>query len=182
MAYLPAALSVALRPSFSFQLAQYAQVFPLKPAPSCKLFAGLCSTNKSATSFLFFYLTLVLSSPPSFLLPQSLCQIWQELFSLLFYEATMGRGHSADELARRGRLLVSYAIPFSLSPLICRNHSCFFSDWMRTVSSKFFDTQAPLIFTEKLVLLRHTGCVLSRLRCNEHSLFLRFYFSIIGRT
>ena len=34
------------------QQAQYAQVFLLKPAPFCKLFAGLGSTNKSATSLL----------------------------------------------------------------------------------------------------------------------------------
>ena len=68
-AYLPTALSVVLRPLFPFQLAQYAQVFPLKPAPFCTLFAGLGSTNKSAISLLFSsYLTLVLSSPPSLLL------------------------------------------------------------------------------------------------------------------
>ena len=64
-AYLPTALSVALRPLFSFQQAQHAQVFPLKPAPFCTLFAGLGSTNKSAISLLFSScLTLVLSSPP----------------------------------------------------------------------------------------------------------------------
>ena len=48
-AYLPTALSVALRPLFSFQQAQYVQVFPLKPAPFSSLFAGLGSTNKSST-------------------------------------------------------------------------------------------------------------------------------------
>ena len=64
-AFLPTALSVALRPLFPFRQAQYAQVFPLKPAPFCTLFAGLGSTNKSAIFLLFFYyLTLVLSSPP----------------------------------------------------------------------------------------------------------------------
>ena len=68
-AFLPTALSVALRPLFPFQQAQYAQVFLLKSAPFCTLFAGLGSTNKSAISFLFsFYLTLALSSPPCFLL------------------------------------------------------------------------------------------------------------------
>ena len=51
--------------------AQFAQVFPLKPAPFCTLLAGLGSTNKSAISLLFSYLTLVLSSPPSLLLPLS---------------------------------------------------------------------------------------------------------------
>ena len=64
-AFLPTALSVALRPLFPFRQVQYAQVFPLKPAPFCTLFAGLDSTNKSAISLLFSnYLTLVLSSPP----------------------------------------------------------------------------------------------------------------------
>ena len=59
---LPAALSVASRPPFSFQQARYAQVFPLKLAPSCTLFVGLGNTNNSAISLLFsFYLTLALS-------------------------------------------------------------------------------------------------------------------------
>ena len=64
-AFLPSALSVALRPLFPFRQAQYIQVFPLKPAPFCTLFAGLGSTNKSAIFLLFSYcLTLVLFSPP----------------------------------------------------------------------------------------------------------------------
>ena len=63
-AFLPSALSVALRPLFPFRQVQYVPVFPLKPEPFCTLFAGLGSTNKSATSLLFsYYLTLVLSSP-----------------------------------------------------------------------------------------------------------------------
>ena len=77
-AFLPTALSVALRPLFSFRQAQYAQVFPLKPAPFCTLFAGLGSTNKSAIFFLFLLLSdsrsflAALCSPPSFLLSQTL--------------------------------------------------------------------------------------------------------------
>ena len=68
-AFLPTALSVALRPLFPFRQAQYVQVFLLKLAPICTLFAGLGSTNKSAISLLFsYYLTLVLSSPPCSLL------------------------------------------------------------------------------------------------------------------
>ena len=50
---------------------------------------------------------------------------------------------AADELVRRGVLLVPFAISCSLSPLISRIHSRLFSDWRRTVSSKFFDTQVP---------------------------------------
>ena len=77
-AFLPTAFSVALRPLFPFKQAQYVQVFLLKPAPFCKPFTGLGSTDKSAIFLLFSsYLTLVLFSPPSFLLPQTLRQIWE---------------------------------------------------------------------------------------------------------
>ena len=51
----------------------------------------------------------------------------------------------------------------------------------RTVSSKYFDTQVSLISTEELVLPRQARCVLSRLRCNGHSLYLGSYLSRIGR-
>ena len=76
---------------------------------------------------------------------------------------------------------MSSAIPCSLSPLISRIHSCLFSDWRRTVSSNFFDTQVSSISTEELVLPRHARCVLSRLRCNGHSLLLSSYLSRIGK-
>ena len=60
----PTALSVALRPLFPFQQAQYVPVFPLKPGSFCTLFAGLGSTKKSAIFLLFsYYLTLALSLP-----------------------------------------------------------------------------------------------------------------------
>ena len=136
-AYLPTALSVALRPLFPFQQAQYAQVFPLKPAPFCTLFAGLGSTNKSAISLLLlpdsrsFLATLF--SPPFFLLPETL---WQELSSLSFCSIRLQwvprhsffpGNDAADELASRGALLAPSAIPCSLSPLISRIYY-FFSD------------------------------------------------------
>ena len=65
LAYLPTALSVALRPHFPFRQDQHVQIFLPKLEPFFKLFAGLGNTNKSAI-FIFFsyYLTLVLSSPP----------------------------------------------------------------------------------------------------------------------
>ena len=125
-----------------------------------------------------------------FLLFQTLWQIWQELSFLSFCSIRLqwAPGHSffpgndvADELARRGALLAPSAIPCSLSPLISRIHSSLISDWRRTVSSKFFDTQVSSISTEELVLPRHARCVLSRLCCNGHSLFLSSYLSRIGR-
>ena len=192
-AYLPTALPVALRPLFPFRQAQYAQVFPLKPAPFCTLFAGLGSTNKFAISLLLLShsrcVLAALSSPPSFLLFQTLWQIWQELSSLsCSIRLQWAPGHSflprndaADELARREALLAPSTIPCSLSPLISRIHSRLFSDWRRNVSSKFFDTQVPSISTEELVLPLHARCVLSRLRCNGHSLLSGSYLSRIGR-
>ena len=97
-AYLPTALFMTLRPLFPFRQAQYAQVFPLKPAPFCTFFAGLGSTIKSAISLLFsYYLTLVMSFPPSFLLSQTLWQI-----CLLFYQATIGPRTLISTWKRRG--------------------------------------------------------------------------------
>ena len=49
LAFLPTALC-AQRPRSPFQQAQYVQVFSLKPAPFCTLFASLGSSIKSATS------------------------------------------------------------------------------------------------------------------------------------
>ena len=149
-AYLPTALSVALRPLFPFRRAQFVQVFPLKPAPFCTLFAGLGSTNKSAISLLLSdsrSVLATLSSPPSFLLSQTLWQILQELSSLSSFCIRLQwvPGHSflpgndaADELAKQGALLAPSAISCSLSPLTSRIHSRFFSDWRRTISLKFF--------------------------------------------
>ena len=194
LASLPTALSCALRPLFSFQQAQYVQVFLLKRATFCILFVGLGSTNKSAVSHFFsFYLTLALCSPLcpllSFLLPKTLWQIWQKLPSLSCCSIRLQwvSGHlflpennAADDQARQGALLALCAIPCSLSSVISRINSCLFSDWRRAVSSTF-DTQVSSIFTEERVLPRHARCVLSRLRWNGHSLLLSSYLSRIGR-
>ena len=88
---------------------------------------------------------------------------------------------AADELARRGALLVPSAIPCSLSPLTSHIRSSLYSDWRRTISSKFFDTQGPSISTEQLVLPRHARCALSRLHCNRYSFLLCSYLFRIGR-
>ena len=169
--------------------------FPLKPAPFCTLFAGLGTTNKPATSLLFFfYLILVLSSP--------LCP----LLHLFFYLKLCGRsgrncllsppvlsdykGSSNTRFSRRMTGLMSwpdrerYLRPLQslvVYLLLSLVSTLLFTDWRRTVSSNFFDTQVPSISTKKLVLPRHPHCILSRLRCYGHNLLLSSYHSRIGR-
>ena len=193
-AYLPTALFVAPRPLFPFRQAQYAQIFPLKPAPFCTLFAGLGSTNKSAISLLFYYLTLVLSSPPCPLLHLSFhlklcgrsgrnCLLSPPILSdyngspgTRFYRRMMRQLSWSD---RERYLLPLQSLVFFLLSLVS---TLVFSRTGRcTISSKFFDTQVPSISTEELVLSRHARCVLSRLRCNGHSLLLGSHLSRIGR-
>ena len=167
-------------------------------AEACAILHALCWSRQHQQVSHFSLLLLsdsrsvlaTLSSTPFFLLSQTLWQIWQELFFLSFCSirlqwvprhSFLPGNDTADEFAGRGALLAPSAIPYSLSSLISRIHSCLFSDWRRTDSSKYFDTQVPSISTEELVLPRHTRCVLSHLRCNGHSLLLGSYLSRIGR-
>ena len=160
--------------------------FLLKPAPFCKLFAGLDSIYRSTTSFPlsdFCFVLVILFCFPSYLLLQYVWQIWQELSFLsscsiilqwVPRHSFLPGNDTADELARREELLVPSAISCSLS-LAFHILSCLFSDWRHTVSSKFFDIQVPSISIKELVLSHHACCILSHLCCNGHNLLLSSY-------
>ena len=138
------------------------------------LFAGLGSTSKSAISLFFSsYLTLALSSPP--------CPLLRIFFYLklsgrsgrncLLFSPSSENGSPDTRFSRGTTRLMSWP----------DGERTLFSNWRRTVSSKFFDTQVPSISTEGLVLSRHTRCVLFCLRCDGHSLLLSYYLSRISR-
>ena len=180
LSYLPTALPVALRPLFPFRQAQYVQVFPLKPAPSCKLFAGLSSTNKSA--IFFSYLTLFLFSTRCLFLHLSFYLNLSGRNCLFSSSVLSGYNGSPDTHFSRGRtrlmswsdgerylcplqsLVVSLLLSLVSSVIFSRIQSSLFLDWRRSVSSKFFDTQVPSISTEEFVLPRHARCDLSSLQ------------------
>ena len=111
-----------------------------------------------------------LSSPPSFLLSQTLWKIWQDC--LLSPPVLSDHNGSPDSrFSRETTRLMSwpdgehYLCPLQslVVSLLFRIHSCLFSDWRRTVSSKFIDTQVPFDFH------RGTCAPLSRSLCSLSS-------------
>ena len=76
-------------------------------------------------------------------------------------------------------------VPYLLPSLVVSSFlflaSTLFSNWRRTVSFQFFDTQIPSVSIKELVFPRHDCCVLSRPYCHEHSLLFHSCLSRIGR-
>ena len=102
LAYLPTPLCEALRPLFPFQQAPFAQVSLLKSAPFCTLFASFGSTNKSATSFLLLSDSCSVLSSIFPVTSISVVDLAGIVFSLLFYQATMGPRTLVSPGKRRG--------------------------------------------------------------------------------
>ena len=100
-AYLPTALSVALRPLFPFVRPSLFKFFLLKPAPFYKLVAGFGSTNKSVTSLLLLSDSRSVLSSIFLFTSSSLEDLaGTVLCLLLFYQATM----SPQTLVSSGKL------------------------------------------------------------------------------
>ena len=115
-------------------------------AEACTILQALCWSQQHQqvchfSSFLLLSdsrsVLTTLSFPPSFLLPHTLWQIWQELSSLSSCSIRLQwiPGHSflpgndaADKLARGGVLLAPSAIPCNLFFLMSCINSSFFSD------------------------------------------------------
>ena len=129
---------------FPFRQIQFVQVFPLKPASFCKLSAGLSSTKKSAISLLLVLdsrsVLATLSTSVSFLFPQTLWHIRQELSSL-FYFTIMRQMNPDTPFSWPGGVRYSCLLQcLVISALTSCIHPYLSSDKRRTVSSKFFDT------------------------------------------
>ena len=124
-------------------------------AEACAILHSLCWSwqNQQACHFSSLLsdscsVFATLSSPPSFLLPQTLWPIWQELSALSFCSIRLN-GSTDTHFSWGTTQLMSwpdgdcYLHPpqslGSLSPLISRIHSCLSSDWRHTGSSKFFN-------------------------------------------
>ena len=133
----------------------------------------------------------ILSSAPSYLLPESLWNVWS-LASSLSNNTTLSfqwvPGHAglpgnekADLLAKTGASLPTDAIPSPLPPVIAKVRYSQYRNWRRHISHSHLNFQVPEVSSEELLLSRSIRSELSRLRCHGHSLLLSSYLHRISR-
>ena len=133
----------------------------------------------------------ILSSAPSYLLPESLWNVWS-LASSLSNNTTLSfqwvPGHAglpgnekADLLAKTGASLPTDAIPSPLPPVIAKVRYSLYRNWRRHISHSHLNFQVPEVSSEELLLSRFIRSELSRLRCHGHSLLLSSYLHRISR-
>ena len=127
----------------------------------------------------------ILSSAPSYLLPESFWNVWS-LASSLSYKTTLcfqwvpshaglPGNENADLLAKAGASLPTDAIPCPLPPVVAK--LCYFQyhNWRRHIYHSYMNHHVPEVFLEEILLSRPIRCELSRLRCHGHSLLLSSY-------
>ena len=133
----------------------------------------------------------ILSSAPSYLLPESLWNVWS-LASSLSNNTTLSfqwvPGHAglpgnekADLLAKTGASLPTDAIPSPLPPVIAKVRYSQYRNWRCHISHSHLNFQVPEVSSEELLLSRSIRSELSRLRCHGHSLLLSSYLHRISR-
>ena len=132
----------------------------------------------------------ILSSAPSYLLPESLWYVWSLASSLsnntsLSFQwvpghAGLPRNEKADLLAKTGASLPTDAIPSPFPPVSAKVRYCQYRNWRRHISHSHLNFQVPKV---SLVVL--LSCSIrsehSRLRCHGHSLLLSSYLHRISR-
>ena len=138
---------------------------------TCKFQSVLFLTNsQSALS--------IVSSSPSYLLPESLWNVWSLAFSLssntiLSFQWVPGHAglpgnEKADLLAKAGASLPTDAIPCPLPPVVAKVCYSQYHNWRRHISHFHLNFQVPEVSSEELLLSRPIRCELSRLRCHGH--------------
>ena len=133
----------------------------------------------------------ILSSAPSYLLPESFWNVWS-LASSLSNNTTLSfqwvPGHAglagnekADLLAKTGAFLPTDAIPCPLPPVVAEFRYSQYHNWRRHICHSHLNFQVPKVFLGELLLSHPIRCELSRLRCHGHSLLLSSYLHRTSR-
>ena len=150
----------------------------------CKFQSVLFLTDSQSARY-------ILSSAPSYLLPESLWNVWS-LASSLSNNTTLSfqwvSGHAglpanekADLLAKTGAPLPTDAIPCPLPPVVAKVRYSQYRNWRRHISHTHLNFQVPEVSSKELLLSRSIRCELSRLCCHGHSLLLSSYLHRISR-
>ena len=133
----------------------------------------------------------IFSSAPSYLLPESLWNVWSLTSSLsnnttlsfqwVYSHAGLLGNEKADLLAKTGASLPTDVIPCPLPPVITKVRYSQYRNWKRYISYSHLNFQVLEVSSEELLLSRSICCELSRLRCHGHSLLLSSYLHRISR-
>ena len=124
----------------------------------------------------------ILSSAPSYLLPESLRNVWSlassfsnnttSNFQWVLGYAGLPGNKNADLFAKAGASLPTDAIPCPLPPVIAKIYYFQYHNWGRHISHSYLNYQVPKVSLEELLLSHPIRCELSRHRYHGHSLLL----------